>query len=477
MNALVDHSRRAFDRRLARARDRRTKPGAQPVVSAMATPKIGTQEPAATATWMEKSLIGLFLISLCLPLSGSIGPLRLPPSTAFLLIAFLPMCFVWLVRRRNSLSLPDLLVWLFWLWATAATIAVSGLEANVQAIGLHLLQTIGAFAVGRVLVRNAATMRAMITAAILILAIATPFALYEFTAGRPLILQLFSKLGPTLPPVQMTPRLGFQRVQAFLEHPILFGIFSATLMTLVFVGLRRTRPLLRWAGAGVAILNAVLSLSTGALLAVNMQFGLLLWNRLLRSYDKRWHLLAALTAIGYVALDLVTTKTPFHTFVRYATFNSGSSFNRIRIWEYGTAEVGRHPLFGIGMGEWERPSFMSSSMDNFWLVQAVRYGLPALLLIASIPVVILLRSRLRKDAPDDVRALMLAGNVVIVSTAIAIFSVHIWNSTYVWWMFLLGACVWFTLPGTNDAPADKPARGVARLSQVSGSARQPARRR
>lgn len=419
-----------------------------------------------TATLAEKTLIFLFVLSLCMPLSGSIGPLRLPPSTAYLLLSFLPMCFMWLVRRRESLSLPDLLIWLFWLWATVATIVVSGFGPNVQAIGLHLLQTIGAFAVGRVLVRNAATMRAMITSAIAILTIATPLALVEFVAARPLILELFSKIGPTLPRVHMSPRLGFQRVQAFLEHPILFGIFSATLFTLALGGLRQTRPKLRWLGGFVAVLNALLSLSTGALLALNMQFGLLVWNRVLSSYEKRWQLLAGLTAGAYLVLDLVTTKTPFHTFVRYATFNSGSSFNRIRIWEFGTAEVRRHPLFGIGMGEWERPSFMSSSMDNFWLVQAVRYGLPAAIFLASIPIVILLRSRLRTSASAEVRQMMLAGNIVIISTAIAIFSVHIWNSTYVWWMFLLGSCVWFTLPGkTGSTPPVKSDRAGKSLRQ------------
>jgi hypothetical protein len=83
----------------------------------------------------------------------------------------------------------------------------------------------------------------------------------------------------------------------------------------------------------------------------------------------------------YVGIDLFSTKTPFHVFVNYFTFSKQSAYNRILIFEYGTAEVARHPVFGIGLGDWERPVWMSDSMDNFWLVTAVRYGVPALFLL------------------------------------------------------------------------------------------------
>lgn len=460
MTMAAEASRRQFARRLDRAvQRRRATTGTAPPSAATGTVPAPALEEVQKASPAAKILIVLFMLTLCLPFSGRVGALRLAPSTFYLLLAFLPFCWVWLIRRRKSLCLPDLCMWLFWLWASAALVIGGGLAPNIEPIGLHLLQSVGGYAAGRVLVSNAASMRFMIRTALGALVLATPFVLVEFLGSRPLILEMASKIAPTLPTVNMSPRLGFHRVQAFLEHPILYGIFSASLFSLVVVGLRRGRPMARWSWGFVPILNAIVSLSTGALLSLNMQFGLLLWNRVFVRHRRRWYVLAAACVVGYVVLDILTVRTPFHTFVRYATFNSGSSYNRILIWEYGTAVVAANPWFGIGIGEWDRPSFMSSSMDNFWLVQAVRYGIPALVLIAAIPISIILRSRNHDDAPEATRQLMLAGNVALVSTVVAIVSVHIWNATYIWLTFLMGACVWYTQRSRNPAepaPQDVP---------------------
>ena len=47
-------------------------------------------------------------------------------------------------------------------------------------------------------------------------------------------------------------------------------------------------------------------------------------------------------------------------------------------------EVGRHPVFGIGLNDWTRPWWRAkmASFDNFWLLQAMRFGLPTLIFLA-----------------------------------------------------------------------------------------------
>ena len=112
-----------------------------------------------------------------------------------------------------------------------------------------------------------------------------------------------------------------------------------------------------------------------------MQTGLIGWEVLTRGIRARWRLLSLGCVLAYFSIDLLSNRTPFHVIVTYLTFNVQTGYNRILIWQYGSAEVLRHPIFGIGLGDWERPAWMSSSMDNFWLVIAVRYGLPAFILI------------------------------------------------------------------------------------------------
>jgi hypothetical protein len=44
-------------------------------------------------------------------------------------------------------------------------------------------------------------------------------------------------------------------------------------------------------------------------------------------------------AMMYVAIDVFSTKTPFHVFVNNFTFSRQSAYNRILIFEFGSAEV------------------------------------------------------------------------------------------------------------------------------------------
>ena len=166
--------------------------------------------------------------------------------------------------------------------------------------------------------------------------------------------------------------------------PILFGVFSASFLGGVYyvLGVGRLRPasLLK---SGIVVLSVFFSLSTGPYLTLLAQFFVMLWDRISRGLQCRWWLLAGSIAGLYVVVDLLSNRTPFHVLVSYFSLSSRSAYNRILIWEYGSAEVARHPLFGIGFAEWLRPPWMSGSMDNFWLLEAVRYGLPATLLLVA----------------------------------------------------------------------------------------------
>lgn len=202
------------------------------------------------------------------------------------------------------------------------------------------------------------------------------------------------------------------------------------------------------------------SLSTGALLSMNVQFGLMLWNRVLRGVTRRWTILIWLIAGLYLSVDLLSSRTPFHVFVDYATFNSQSSYNRILIWEFGSAAVMNSPLVGHGSDDWERPAYMHASMDNFWLVIAYRYGLTGIALLLGAFVLALIR--IGRSAPEDLpdRALELAMRrgviFALIATMVAVVSVHLWNNSYIWLMFMLGAVSWMTRPQPVAPAAGAP---------------------
>ncbi len=131
-------------------------------------------------------------------------------------------------------------------------------------------------------------------------------------------------------------------------------------------------PLVKgWALIGAIILGSFVSLSAGAWLMLGMQMALAGWDRVTRGLPGRWAILGMMFVAVLVVVSMLSNRSPIKVFISYASFSAQSSYNRILIWEYGTAEVARHPIFGLGLGDWIRAPWMSASMDNFWLVVAV----------------------------------------------------------------------------------------------------------
>lgn len=241
-------------------------------------------------------------------------------------------------------------------------------------------------------------------------------------------------------------RLGMQRVSLMFLHPIHWGVFAAvafTATTTLFRGV-----LGRIVRCGACLFGVVSSLSSGALAALTVQIGLVGWNRIFANNRHRWWILFGVLVLIYVAIDLVSTRSPMRVAFTYLTFSSHTAYWRMIIWEYGSAEVFRHPLFGIGFEEWERPSYMySGSMDNFWLVIAVRHGLPALLgfcLIALVPVIKGFRKLAREGPTPTTEAYLFALTGLVVSAC----TVHYWLALLVFFTFFCGMA-----PGClNDEP-------------------------
>lgn len=435
-----------------------------PSLALATAPAITPAPPAAQLAFRTRAAIVIFVASLFLPSVFFLGPIVLSPALLFLTIGFLPFLALWSSGRAGGHLATDVLVLACAAWAFATRFVLLPIGEAVEPAGIALLQTAGAFLTGRLLVRNAVATRLVFGTAITGVALMMPFLLIESITGAKPLLNAAAMLGNTLVPTNMDPRWGFGRSQGVFEHPILLGMFVATLISPAILMFRKVpgRPALALAGP-IVILSAMTSLSTGALLSMNIQFGLMLWNAVLRTVRQRWTILIGLVVALYVTADLLSNRTPFHLFVDYATFSAQSSYNRILIWQYGSAAVMDAPLLGHGTDDWERPAFMHASMDNFWLVIAYRYGLPGFLLLAGAFVLTVWRIAHRSRGDVAERNMRLATIFSLVAIMIAAVSVHLWNNSYIWLMFMLGAATWMTR-------ADgEPAQDIGKVDSDNGA--------
>lgn len=389
----------------------------------------------------------LFLLSLLVPFFLPVGPVLLMPHRIVIIALFVPFFLrLFVFRSAGPVLLADWLLFCSALWAGIALVVNHPIGLIVEPFGIHMIEFFGAYLLARVAIRSAADFKRMVWTFFCLVAFLFPFALAESITRRPIMLDLLP--GTSVSPVDAGVRLGLRRAQTVFAHPILFGAFVSTGLGLFWYALRPKG--LRYVAAPLAVASTVLSLSTGALIAIVFQSIFIGWEMILKSLKKRWTLFAILAVVAYILVDLLSNRTPFHVLVTYATFYQGSAYNRILIWQFGTENVWNNPIFGLGLNDWSRPSWMSGSVDNFWLLLAMRYGFPAIGMILAALVLILRRvSLVDIQTPED--RLCRAGYLVAFGGLfIAGGTVHYWHAMMAFVMFIFGSGLWCVTGGVQS---------------------------
>lgn len=401
-------------------------------------------------------LVIVLMISIVIPIILNVAGLSLSPSRIVLLFSIVPVLFFWASGKAGPIRMADVMVLLCALWTVIALLAVEGM-GRLQYAGVVAIEMLCPYLIARVFIRGAADYAALVRFLRWIAIFLAPAAIIEaLTTLRPYVMildpvfQVFGKANYEF-------RMGMSRAQVVFEHPILYGVYVATFCAPVYMLARAQgrAPFKALLFVAPVLIATFFSLSTGAYLGLILQMLLIGWGFVFRKVPGRWTILAVLVAIAYVVVDLISNRTPFEVFISYFTFNSSTSFARVLIFQFGMENVWANPLFGIGLGDWVRPRWMQhGSVDNFWLLMAMRYGIPAFVFLAlafAAVLTVMMRAR-----PASVMAGLYRDAHVfsLIGLIIAICTVHLWSATFVFMMFMLGAGVWVA-----DAPRATDRRG------------------
>ncbi|MGK9204125.1 O-antigen ligase family protein [Sinorhizobium meliloti] len=426
-------------------------------------------------TALNRVLIILFLTAIAIPWIIPVGALRMSAYRITLCVVVIPCLVHWLSGRAGPIRVGDFAIILFAFWKGLSLAVLHGEEA-LQAIGVSFVETLGAYFLARCCIRDAEDFEAFAKALFVVIAALLPLALLETITGWKATLRLFALVLPTYPDEPMM-RAGFWRAQGPFEHPILFGVVGSAGFALAFLVLGHARPLLdRYSRAGAIVFTVALSLSAGPLLGIALQSLLIAWKRLADAIGLR---LVWLMTVTFSAMALCTSWITGRSLVELVgklTFDPMSYWSRNLIWEVGWVSVSNHPAFGTGLGKWDRPEWMVSSIDNFWLGTAVTHGLPALLFIVA-SVAICLVAVVRKTGLDEkLREFRSAYVISVLSWCAVGQTVHLWDGALVLVLFLLGSGSWLLDVDASEA-RPHPARGRLRRKPInSGSVRRPGRR-
>jgi hypothetical protein len=372
------------------------------------------------------------------PIQIYAGPLRLTPYGTVLLLLIVPCIIMLFSGRVGRVRAPDILVLLHVLFAALALMVVHGQE-QIPFAGRYIFETFGAYLLARCFIRSPDDFAATVRFYFIVVAFLLPFAFIESVTGYNF---LYNLLGKSVPGV-IDERWGLGRAYSGFDHPILFGVFSACSFALVFYVLGQGRFTLKAGRRAAVVLGAAFfSLSAGPFSTLAVQCGLTAWDFVTRRIPYRWWILFGLFVAAYVTIDILSTRSPVRVFATYFTFSGHTAYDRIGDWTWGMLNIRQNPWFGIGLNDWVRERWMSASLDAFWVVQTMRYGVPAFLLQASALLVICIVVGRRRFRGRRLRAYRAGWMITIVALIIAGASVHFWNAVYCLFMFLQGSGVW-----------------------------------
>ncbi len=406
--------------------------------------------------------VACFLFAIMLPtaVSLNLGGLRLSAYRLVLLVMFVPMLSQLLSNQRGRMHIFDGLVLAHCGWALLALIKWGGLAQGIESGGIYAIECAGAYLMGRLYIRSYEDFAAMTRAYVGLVLATLVFTVPEALTGNHILHDSLAAVFGGPKAAYIEPRMGIERTFGPFDHPILYGVFSASAFSLAYFVIAERKlskfgNLSKVAGVGLA---TFMSASGGPYVVLMAQMFVCTWERVLGAVQGRWAALFSFFAIVYFGIDLLSNRTPFHVFVEYLTFSKESAYNRILIFEYGTAEVARHPLFGIGLGDWIRPVWMSDSMDNFWLVTAVRYGLPALFLQVGLLFGIVWAVGQMPNFSPAWRRARHAWAFTLFGISVAAATVHLWNALFVLFFFLIGTGAWMldTSPREHRTKRHRP---------------------
>ncbi len=372
-------------------------------------------------------------------LSLFLGGLRLPPHRIALIILFPIALYRLVASKKVRIQGFDLVFLAFNLWTVLVFVQHDGAPAGLVYGGSLALEGLGAYLIARAFVRDEKALIASLKVMLLAICTAALIALPEALLGKHFAHDILGAITGYDHPTGNEKRLGLTRAYSTFDHPIHYGTFCAGLLALLlYVEQRKSRRQNRAMLIGGA---TILGASSAPILCLGLQSGMMVWDRITRGVRART-LIAAVLIIGlFIGISLVSKRGPFALIATGLTLDPWTGYYRLMIWTHGLENVWANPWIGIGLADWERPWWMvSDTVDAFWLVIAMREGIPAFLLLAT-AILMLVHAAVMKSTRSrdpDIRRIMRGWVISLIALCLIGATVHFWNVLYAYFFFFLG---------------------------------------
>jgi hypothetical protein len=402
------------------------------------------ERPYSLAIWV--TLIGIFFPPVLIPLGG----INVTPGRFVIMLLFLPALGVFFKGGRKRIA-TDFFAVALAIWMVASAILNGGFKPYV---GAEAVEFIGAYMIGRAFVFGPSNLRTFIKAFKIIAVVVVSLAVLDVVSGRYVVMESLGLLDYRN--VRINFRGGLLRASSVFEGGEHFGTICVAAAAIFLYSERGVRRLLN---VGLSFFGCALSLSSGPLMALGIITTIFSYDRFLKQYPWRWKALST-TVVGGIIVIFLLVQNPIEWAIAHLTLDHQTAWFRIGTWDSAMPLIGESPITGHGLADLEatgNAALYLSSVDCIWLVEALRYGLPAVILLILTMVSPFLRKRRISTFDPSVYHAATGFSLAIVAFGLIGLTVHFWNAP---WQFL-SLCIGIRASLAEYERLQQPFIGVA----------------
>jgi hypothetical protein len=369
-----------------------------------------------------------------------LGTLKLSTGRIVLIILFIP-AIKQLFNRRWHFVWSDPLVAAAVLWIMGSRLSVEGINATSFMEGFEF---IGFYLLGRALFFESTAIRDMLPKLRIIAVLLLAFAFMDFFTNTFVVNELAGKIFHTVTLVSQRDYAHFHRelfgrdvirATSTFDHPILYGTFCSMVGAIFLFS--DSKLIVKIFSVGICFVGVVLSGSSAALLGTIIAVGVYAYDLAFRKYNSRWKIFVMLLVAAILTINIVIAH-PLNWIILHLTFDPVSGYYRIMEWDAATEQIKLHPYIGFGSGHIFGDEFLDVSIDSVWLALALKYGIPASVLLMLSSFVLFLKNPGKKI--EDKQFLRMRTIFTLINAFFIFigFTVFYWNSMWEFWGLCLG---------------------------------------
>ncbi|MEM5550489.1 hypothetical protein WNY63_07090 [Pseudoalteromonas neustonica] len=382
----------------------------------------------------------LFLLILPIEFSFEIVGVRFTPLRLFLIVIFPMLAKEYLFTFNSRPKFLDSLLFTYLIWCLISFFINHRFAQALQSGGILFLEVMSAYFIGQLYISKKTGYYFFCKLIYIIFFLMFIASIFEATSGVRFIHDLSSSITGNYYYFKDELRFGLLRAAGSFEHQILLGSFFTLTLPILWSyrkGIDKSLPVYFWFAPLLALSSApILMLFSSILIMIYFKMN---WNE---KFSLRKVLVAFF--IFYIFVELYTNSSALTAFIRIFTLDPQTGYFRILIWDFATEVVKDNLFFGIGLNDWARPFWMPPSIDSYWLVNAVRFGLfnTILLLFFFISIFYELYRLLKNHDIEYRKKLNLISSISILVGIIFIgFTVHLWGIINLYIFIILGCMV------------------------------------